>query len=342
MSELPAVPPGLPSEELTEPPAGVVDTELIARASVAIRPYVLLTPLRQSEFLSERCGRPVWLKLESHQRTGSFKVRGALARMAALDGLARERGVVTASAGNHGLGVAFASRQLGVPALVVVPETVAQVKLRALRQMLVKVRVAGASYDETEARARELAAESEATFVSAFDDPWVMAGNGGTVGLELREQLGEVPGGVVLPVGGGGLASGLCVALPGVPVLGVNSEASPAMARSLADRRAYLAWPPQLPEGETTLAEGLEGGVSTTSAALCARHLWGMAVVREASIAEAMRLMARREKLVLEGSAATAIAAILEGAALPGEGSLVVVLTGRNVDKPRLEAVLRP
>jgi len=321
-------------------PAEVVDRDRLDRAREILAPYGFETPLIQSAWLSARCGRPVWLKLENRQRTGSFKVRGALVRLSVLEGEARYRGVVAASAGNHALGVAFASRLLGVPALVVVPRSVAEVKLRALREMMVKVRIEGATYDEAEAYARDIAKEAEATFVSPFDDPWVMAGNGGTVGLEVAEQLPGV-GGVVVPVGGGGLASGIAVALPGVPVLGVNSEASPAMARSLAEGKVYRRWTPQTQDGALTLAEGLEGGVSSATVALCACYLWDMAVVREASIAEAIGEMARREHVVLEGSAAVAVAALLEARALPGEGPLVVVLTGRNVDKARFKAILR-
>lgn len=311
-----------------------LDLALIERVRAALAPYQLQTTLTLSEPLSARCGRPVYLKQENQQRTGSFKVRGALARLTALTGEARLRGVVAASAGNHALGIAFAARSLGILALVVVPETVAQIKLRKLQEMLIKVRVLGRNYDEAERAARELAVEAEATFVSPFDDPWVMAGNGGTIGLELREQLPEL-GGVVVPVGGGGLAAGLAVALDGIPIVGVNSEASPAMARSLADDRVYETWP-----STPTLAEGLEGGVSARSVAFARRTLERVEVVSEQAIAAALRFMAREHKIVLEGSAAAAVAALLEGAELPGSGPLVVVLTGHNIDPARLKEVL--
>lgn len=311
-----------------------LDLALIERVRAALAPYHLETAISLSEPLSARCGRPVYLKHENQQRTGSFKVRGALARLTALEGETRRRGVVAASAGNHALGIAFAARSLGILALVVVPETVAQVKLRKLSEMMVKVRVLGRNYDEAELAARELAREAEATFVSPFDDPWVMAGNGGTLGLELRAQLPEL-GGVVVPVGGGGLAAGLGVALEGVPVLGVNSEASPAMARSLADGRVYETWP-----SAPTLAEGLEGGVSARSVALCARYVERVEVVSEHAIAAALRFMAHEHKIVLEGSAAAGVAALRTGVELPGSGPLVVVLTGRNIDPARLKQVL--
>lgn len=311
-----------------------VDRPLIERVRQLIAPYGLLqTDLTHSPLLSERCGRPVYLKCENQQRTGSFKVRGALARLAAMERDQRHRGVVAASAGNHGLGVAWACRVLGIPGLVVVPETVPQVKLRRLQEMLIKVRLFGACYDDAEAHAREVAAEAEATFVSPYDDPMVIAGNGGTVGLEIREQLPQCSA-VVTPVGGGGLASGLAIAFEGV-VVGVNSEASPAMARSLAEGRVYTRYP-----SAPTLAEGLEGGVSANTVALCGRHLHAVEVVREQSIADAIRLMARSHGMVLEGSAAVGVAALLEGKPVPGAGPLCVVLTGRNIDHDRLKEIV--
>jgi threonine dehydratase len=311
-----------------------VTPELVREAERIIQPHLHETPLVPSPVLSDRLGRPVLLKCESQQPTGSFKVRGALVRLSRLSAAERARGVVAASAGNHGLGVAWACRQLGVPGLVVLPTTAASVKRAALEEMLIKIRVCGAGYDEAQACALRLAREAEATFVSPFDDPWVMAGNG-TMGLEIARQLPEVSA-VVTPLGGGGLAVGLAVALRGVPVVGVNSDACPAMARSLAERRVYLTY-----DSAPTIAEGLEGGVSTTSAALCARHLHGVEVVREASLRDAIRLMVRRHSLVLEGSAAAAVAALLEGYRPPGDGPVCVVLTGRNIDRARLEPILR-
>lgn len=293
------------------------------------------TPLVESPALSRVAGRPVFCKCENQQFTGSFKVRGALTRMSLLEGEQERRGVVAASAGNHGLGVAWASRTLGQLALVVVPETVARVKLAGLRSMAVKVRVFGAGYDEAEAYARQIALEAEATFVSPFDDPWIMAGNGGTVGREIRRQLPEVSA-VVAPLGGGGLTCGLAVGLDGVPVVGVNSEASPAMAHSLAEGRVHLTY-----DSAPTIAEGLEGGVSPTSAALCARLVHAVEVVPEAGLREAIRFMVKHHGFVLEGAAAAGPAALLARKPLPGSGPVCVVLTGRNIDQTLLKEILR-
>jgi threonine dehydratase len=268
----------------------------------------------------------VHIKCENEQRTGSFKVRGALVRLSMLSREERGRGVVAASAGNHALGLAWACRFLGIPALVVVPERAAPSKLARLREMAMKVRVHGASYDLAEVRARQIAVESGATFVSPFDDPWVIAGNGGTIGLEIAEQLPECDT-VLTPVGGGGLAAGLGIALPEHAVVGANSAASPAMARSLAEGLVYTTWPT-----DRTIAEGLEGGVSPTTAALCAHCLHSVEVVSEESIASAMRLVVRGHAMVVEGSAAAGVALLLERKPLPGDGPICVVVTGRNVE----------
>jgi len=322
--------PNLPSE-----PSYDVTPEHVARAAEIVQRWLLRTPLLPSPALAEVLGRPVFLKCENQQFTGSFKVRGALTRMSLLEGEQERRGVVAASAGNPGLGVAWSSRSLGQLALVVVPSTVARVKLEGLRAMAVKVRVHGDCYDEAEVFARQLAEEAEATFVSPFDDPWIMAGNGGTVGMEIMEQLPDVSA-VVAPLGGGGLVSGLAAGLDDVPVVGVNSEASPAMARSLAEGKVHLTY-----DSAPTIAEGLEGGVSLTSAALCARGLHAVEVVPEALLRRAIRFMVKHHGAVVEGAAAAGVAALLSGKPVPGDGPVCVVVTGRNIDRALLREILR-
>ena len=315
------------------PPYEITPQQLLRAAEIVAR-RLPETPLRPSPVLSEVLGRPVLLKCENQQHTGSFKVRGALVRMAVMAKEQAHRGVVASSAGNHGLGVAWASKRLGIPALVVVPRTVPRVKLRALEQMPIKVRQQGSCYDEAEAHARQLALEAEATFVSPFDDPWVMAGNGGTVAQEILRQAPDVSA-VVAPLGGGGLCAGLAAGLGRVPVLGLNTEASPAMARSLAEGRVHLTY-----DAAHTIAEGLEGGVSPGSAALCARLLHGVELVTEAGLRRGVRLMAREHSVVLEGAAAAGVAAILAGVPIPGQGPVCVVLSGRNIDHALLKQIL--
>jgi threonine dehydratase len=321
---------------IPEHPDYQVTEELVAEAARALEPYHLETAILPSPHLSSLVGRPVFLKCENQQRTGSFKLRGALFRLLALGKEDRLRGVVTSSAGNHGLGVAWACRHLGIPGLVVVPQRTPRVKRAALEAMMIKVRVQGDGYDQAEAYARELAADAGATFISPFDDPRVIAGNGGSVGLEIRAGLPEVSA-VISPVGGGGLAVGLAVALPGIPVLGASSEASPAMRRSLAEGRVYTSFPATSP----TIAEGLEGGVSRSTAALALRHLAGVEAVSETSLRAAIRALVAEHRIVAEGSGVAGVAALLEGRRLPGSGAICVVVTGRNIDQERLREILQ-
>ncbi|MCA9666755.1 MAG: pyridoxal-phosphate dependent enzyme [Myxococcales bacterium] len=323
-----------------------MDAQLVARAREALRGRLHPTPLVRSATLSERLGREVLLKNETHQPTGSFKVRGALAALAALEGEAARRGVVVASAGNHALGVAWASRQLGVPALVVVPETVAIVKRRALEEMMVKLRVQGRDYDEAEQIARDIALEAEATFVSGYEDPWVIAGGGGTIALELCDERPDLSC-VVASVGGGGLLGGLGVGLDAradgsgsaPQLVGVCAAASPAMKRSLQDGRVYRRW-----DAEPTLADGLAGGVAERTVALARVHARAILLADERAIACALEHAARREGLLIEGSAACALAPLLDeraAAELPGDaGPLAVVLSGRNIDRAKLRAAI--
>lgn len=311
-----------------------ITPEHFVRASQVIAPFIQKTALVESPRLSARLGRPVFLKCENQQVTGSFKIRGALARLSVIEGEARYRGVIAASAGNHGIGLAHACRQYGIPGLVVVPETTPQIKIRQLQELYIKVRSFGTCFDEAEAYARELAAQEEATYISPYDDPWIIAGNGGTLGLEIAQQLPEVTT-VVAPVGGGGLASGLALALPRVAVVGVNTQASPAMTRSLMEGSVFGTF-----DSAETLAEGLEGGVSPNTVALCAHHLAGMGVVSEDGLRRGISFVARHHKEIIEGSAAAAVAAILEDVPIPGDGPVCLVLTGRNIDRGLLREIL--
>lgn len=316
-------------------PAYRIDIALIDQVVAAIAPHIVRTPLLPSPALTGRCRRPVWLKCETAQHTGSFKLRGALARLLTLDDAARRRGVLVASVGNHGLGVAWACRQLGLRGSVVVPRSVSPLKKHKLEALQVELIIHGLGFDEAEAHARALATERGATFVSAFDDPVVIAGNGGTIGQEIREQLPAVAA-VVVPVGGGGLASGVATALAPLPVVGVNTAASPAMARSLAEGVVFKTYP-----FAPTLAEGLEGGVSANTAALCQRLLHSMRVVDETAIADAIRFAWQTHGLAIEGSAAVGIALLLAGETLPGgDGPLVVVVSGGNIDPALLQSIV--
>jgi threonine dehydratase len=255
--------------------------------------------------------------VESLRPEGSFKIRGAVAA------LARRRGpVVAASAGNHGIGVASAAKRLGLPATVVVPKTAPRKKVDVIESYGCELLEEGEGYEAAEAFAMKLAKDRDVPFLSPYDDIDVVAGNGATLGLEIVEALGGRPKSVVAPIGGGGLATGLACALGEDRIVwGAQSEASPAFARSLERGEAVTTLP-----YAKSLADGIEGGIAVDAFARAAGTLAGAIVVSEDSIAHAMSWAAKELGLVIEGSAAAALAPVLEGFETD-----CVVLTGRNV-----------
>jgi threonine dehydratase len=289
----------------------------------------------------------VWLALETLQVTGSFKVRGALVALAALAARPGRGRIVAASAGNHGAAVAYAGNVLDVPVTVCVPRTAPRAKRDKITQYGAELVVAASDhYDDAEALAKELAFTQGADFVSPYDDVNVILGNGVSLGFEIARGLAGVPERLLAPFGGGGLATGLAWAMQvesGDPsercVWGVQSEASCAMAMSLERGSAVE----RLETGGTTVAEGLEGGISAEGFARARAAVAGVVVAAELHVAQAMAYAHRGMGLVLEGSAATALAPVLFGLpeALRG-GDLLVVLTGRNVDPERLDALQPP
>ena len=313
-------------------PLAVADVE---QAREALRPHLAPTPLRRSFALRERA---VWLKLECWQPTGSFKVRGALALLSSLTPEQRARGVVAASAGNHALGVAFAAQALGggVPATLFVPGSAPRAKLEKLRNFPVEVRVTGRTYDDAYAAARLHAERAGATYVHAFDDPRTAAGQG-TLALELLEQLPQV-GSVVVPVGGGGLIAACAVALralrPGVRVVAVQPEASPALRESLRAGRPLLEYP-----AGPTLADGLAGGGGEL-VWLHRQLIDEVLEVPEDEIEDAIVSLLAEDQLLCEASGAIAVAALRGSRLADLPQPVVAVLTGANLDVQVLARLL--
>jgi threonine dehydratase len=316
----------------------VVSADDIARARRAVADVARHTPVLPSATLSERCAGDVVLKAESLQRTGAFKIRGALNKLAALgDGCAR--GVVCGSAGNHAQALAHAARARGVPCEVFMPEGAPIAKLEAAAELGATMVVGGTSVDDCVAAARERAQESGMAFVHPFDDPDVVAGQG-TLGLEL---LADVPAlsTVVVPVGGGGLASGIAIAVksvrPEVRVVGVQVDTVAAYPASLK------AGHPIAVDSALTIADGIavkRPGELTLK--LIAQWLDDVVTVPEDEVAEAMVLLMEKAKLVVEGAGAVGVAALLSGAVRAAEhGTTCVVLSGGNVDAGLLATVAR-
>jgi len=294
------------------------------------------TTLRSSPGLGTIAGCDVSLKLESEQITGSFKLRGAFNLISSLPADFRERGVVASSAGNHGLGVAWASRHFGIPATIFVPETAPRVKREGIAALGATVDAESPNYDAAMERAIAFAEERGATFVHPCTGRALLAGQG-TVAAEILEDL---PGlrTLVVPVGGGGLLGG-CGALlrnvaPRVRIIGAQSENTAAMARSLeAEEVVHI---PSLP----TLADGLAGDIDDVALDIGLHALDEIHTVTEDAIGRAIAWLAREEDLVVEGAGAVGVAAILERVVGHPEGPVAVVVSGGNIDRERHDSLL--
>ncbi len=295
------------------------------------------TPVVSSRTLSRRAGFTVALKAENLQRTGSFKVRGALAKIAALgDGCAG--GVVCGSAGNHAQAVASAARSLGVPCEVFMPEFAPIAKVEAAIALGATVRLVGTIVDESLAAAKARAAEARMAFIHPFDDPDVIAGQG-SVGLELLAQVPDLSR-VIVPVGGGGLISGIAIAVrskrPEIEVIGVQVEACAPFRASLQ------AGVPVPVESVRTIADGIAvKRPAELTLALIGRWVADMVLVSEDEVSEAMVFLLERTKLVVEGAGAVGVAALLAGKLEPRPGTTAIVLSGGNVDAGLLAEVAR-
>jgi threonine dehydratase len=300
----------------------------------AVRRHLPLTPV----VAAPQLGPSVSVKVETVQPTGSFKVRGGLAAVAATHEDDPGRAVVASSAGNHGLGLAFAASNLGARVTVVVPTGASAAKVAALQQFEVRLVLHGEGYREAETHALDLAAREGSRYVSPYNDPDVIAGQA-TLARELAEQVPTL-GTVVVPCGGGGLLSGVILGLEDrdVRIIGVESEASPSMSTALA---AGAIVPIKV---EPTVADGLAGnlepGAVTVGIALA--HGVQVLTVSEADIRSAMAFAAHKMGLVIEGAGAVGVAALRSGVVTPdpGGGETVVILTGRNVAPKLLSEVL--
>lgn len=313
----------------------IADVEAAARR---IAPFVWHTPIIRSPWLSSITKAEVWLKLEIVQTTGSFKLRGASNALAVLaDRRPGVAGVVTASAGNHGLAIAWAAKQLGLSARVYVPAGAPPIKRHAMIALGAEV-IETTSYDDAESEALGDARRTGLTYVSPYNDDHVIAG-AGTVALEM---FSDCPGldTIVTPLGGGGLLAGTAVVArsikPNAWVIGAEAEASPVFTTSLASGRIVAV------DVKPTLADGLAGNLQPGSRtfALVSDMTDRVVLVAEGSIELAMRDLIRRERLVAEGASATAVGALLQGGLDLAGRRVAVILTGRNVDAPVLERVL--
>ncbi len=306
----------------------------VRRAADRLRDVVRRTELRRAPRLSDRVHRDVWLKLENEQLTGSFKIRGAYNAIAALSQSDRTRGVVTASAGNHGRGVALAAQRFGIAATIFVPRTAPRVKIDGMRECGATIDAGSAHYDEAHACAIAFAREHDVTYLDPSAGEPLVAGQG-TVALEIVEQLPNVAS-VIVPVGGGGLLGGMGAFLratrPAVRIIGAQSVNTNAMARSLEAGRVVDV--PVLP----TLAEGLAGAIDEHGLDVGRHALDDIIAIEERDVGAAIAFLAREENVIAEGSGAVGVAALLVGVARAVD-PVVVVISGGNIDPDVLEGV---
>lgn len=310
----------------------------VVAAEMRLRPHLRETPLERSPRLEELTGVATWLKLENLQHTGSFKVRGALNAMLELAPEDLERGVVAASTGNHGAAVAFAARRVGTRAIVYVPRTASPTKLAAMRRAGAEIVTHGTDGIEAEVEARRVAGETGRVYLSPYNDPSVVFGQG-TVGAEIERQSRSVEA-LFVAVGGGGLISGTAAYLksldPEVRIVGCSPEASPVMDESVRRGRIVEM------ESHQTLSDGTAGGVESEAITFesCRALVDEWVRVSEAEIRGAIVEILESHHQLIEGSAAVAVAGLEKRAADLGVESAVAVICGGNISVETLRGVL--
>ncbi|WP_059102967.1 hydroxyectoine utilization dehydratase EutB [Shouchella shacheensis] len=310
------------------------------QARKRLQPYLTKTPLIKSAVLSEKCGVPVWLKLETLQPSGSFKLRGALNFLQSLPVAEQQRGVTAFSTGNHGLAVAYAAKQAGIRAVIFVSEAVPEAKKEALRASGAELVITGKSQDEAGAACLQMSEKEGLPLVPPFDHPAIIAGQG-TLGLELLEDLPEIDT-VIAGLSGGGLLGGVGLALKetdrSITVAGISIEKGAAMEESLAAGR-----PVDVPE-HPTFADSLLGGIGADNRytlEAVKQYVDTRFRLSEESIARGMAFLYKHHRLVVEGAAAVGVGALLHGDIRP-KGPTAVIVTGAGIDVGTHLETVRP
>jgi threonine dehydratase len=296
------------------------------------------TPLVFSSALSRRLHCQVYLKMECWQICGCFKVRGAINMVTALSEAEQARGLVTASSGNHGIAVAYAAaRSGGLPSTVFVPQDADPTKVGKIRALGAQVHFHGANYLEAYAEAQQFSVDQGTTFVHSHAHPLIMAGQG-TIGLEILEDLPDATA-ILIPIGGGGLISGIATAVKAVSrevkIFGIEPSAAPAAYMSLRDGVCY-----EEIEIKPSLADGLLGGFGRLPFEVSRHLIEDVFLVEEDEIAAAMRILQQDEQLMVEAASAVGLAALLSGKTDLSEEQVVLVLTSRNIDAAKFNRVI--
>ena len=313
-------------------------TKRILAAGIRIRPHIRKTPLENAFTFSKEAGCNLFLKLENMQYTGSFKARGAINRLILLDPEEKKTGVVTASTGNHGLATAYGLGQLGIPGTIFLPLNASSEKIAMFEPFDVDLEFFAKDCGETESHAREQAKKRGKVYISPYNDPDVIAGQG-TIGLEIIDQLDGVDC-IMASVGGGGLISGIAAMVKAiktdVKVIGCLPEQSPVMYDSVRAGRIVSSTP------GPTISDGTAGGIEKNSITLnpCKNLVDDWILVSEEEIRTAMKLVFERQRLVIEGAAGVAVAAFLKTCRHLEKKTVAVVICGGNIDPDLFKSIV--
>lgn len=309
----------------------------VYEAQKRVQKWARKTPMEQSIGLSNLCGAEIWLKLENYQVTGSFKIRGAVNKILSLTEDERSRGVITSSSGNHAQGVGYASKKLGIKATVIVPENTPEVKIQAIKKYDVDLIIHGKEYMDAERLAKRIKEERRITFISPYNDLELITGQG-TLGLEMLEEHPDLDV-VLVPVGGGGLASGVASVFKDATdakIIGVQSVASPVMYECIRKGRIH-----DMPLSDS-YAEGLHGGLEPASVSfdICRKKVDEWLILEEEEILEAIRFTLHEHHMLVEGAGAVGVAALMSKPEHFRGQKVGVVISGGNLSMDILKLVI--
>jgi threonine dehydratase len=314
-----------------------LNLEGISEAYQKIRGFVRKTPLIYSSYLSELCCGNIYLKLENLQLTNAFKIRGALNRMLNLSTEQKTQGIITASSGNHAQGIALASRHLKIPAKIVIPKNISEVKLNKIKQYNVTIIQEG-DFDEIEQKAKAISSQERLTYISPYNDLNIIEGQG-TIALEIYEELEDVDM-IIVPIGGGGLISGIAFAIKSlnsdIKIIGVQTKGASTMYESWKAGKIIEV------EEFNTIAEGLLGGVEPNSITfeIIQKNVDEIVLVDEKSVEKAIKLLWEVEGQIVEGAGATVVAFLLENIKKLKNKNVVAVISGGNINESLFKKVL--
>jgi threonine dehydratase len=310
----------------------IIDINHIKDARKALKPFIKKTTLKYSHFLSSICQGTIYLKLENTQLSHSFKIRGAFNKILKLTLEEKQKGIITCSSGNHGLATAIAAKKMDIAAKIVIPETTPRKKVDKIKKYNVDLVLYG-DYDEAEQKALELAHQEGKTYVSGYNDPDIIAGQG-TIGLEILEEYPEVEK-VLVPIGGGGLVAGIAIAIKNknraIEVIGAQSVASPVMYESLKAGKILKSEELKI---QDSIADGLSGGIEEGSVTfkVAQKDVDEIVLVKEETIKEAIRLLWEKDNQIVEGAGAVGPAVVLENKEQFKNKKTVIIISGGNIN----------